>query len=90
MASTSNTLGRSEEAVAYYDQLLAANSSDPEALQGKSQALVNLGRYEEAVACFDPLLELEPENIEALEGRAFALARITSYNVCYTKLLRWA
>ena len=53
----------------------------------KGLALRNLGRYEEALKALEKSIELDPKFAYPWHGKGNVF-RITSYNVCYTKLLR--
>jgi tetratricopeptide (TPR) repeat protein len=47
--TTLSNLGRREEAISYYDKVLAIEPGNMDALNNKGNALDNLGRYEEAI-----------------------------------------
>ena len=50
--ATLGSMGRWEESLACYDHILAANSSDQQAKEGKARSLVGLGEKELAAANF--------------------------------------
>lgn len=56
-ASLAN-LGRIEEALSLYDQVLSINDQISEIWKNKSTALLKLDRYEEALACSERAIEL--------------------------------
>jgi tetratricopeptide (TPR) repeat protein len=57
-------LGKFEEAIIYFDKILAMNSSEIEAvtdaLNNKGLALNALGRHEEAISNYDRVLSILP------------------------------
>ena len=63
--------GKYEEAIAYFDKILAMNSTNSDTLNaiilnGKGLALYDLGKYEEAIAYFDKILAMNSSNIDAV------------------------
>lgn len=68
--------GRLAEAVAAYDEALAARPASPEAHFNRGNALQALGRHAEAVAAYDRLLALHPRDAEALNNRAVSLEQL--------------
>ena len=83
-------LGRSEEAVAAYDQVLDRYGDDPapalreqaaKALNNKGVTLGDLGRSEEAIAAYDQVLDRygnDPALRDVTERTREALARVSS------------
>jgi len=65
-----------EEAISYYDKVLAIDSTDIDALNGKALALDSIGKPEEAITYYDRALAIGSTNIEALNGKALALYNI--------------
>jgi len=65
-----------EEAISYYDKVLAIDSTDIDALNGKALALDSIGKPEEAISYYDKVLAISSSNIEALNGKALALYNI--------------
>jgi tetratricopeptide (TPR) repeat protein len=55
-------LGRYEEAIASYDQLISINPEDHLAWFFRGYSLHNLGRYEEAITNYDRCISINPEN----------------------------
>jgi tetratricopeptide (TPR) repeat protein len=72
-------LERHQEAIAYYDKVLAIEPEYVDATYNKGLALYNLGRYEEAIASYDRVLTIEPNNVEALNNKAAVLYSLGSY-----------
>ncbi len=66
-------IGRTEEAIAAYDQALAIKPDYHEALNNKGNALSAIGRTEEAIAAYDQALAIKPDNHEALYNKGVAL-----------------
>jgi len=64
------------EAITYYDKVLAIDSTDIDALNGKALALDAIGKPEEAISYYDKVLAIGSSNIEALNGKALALYNI--------------
>ena len=56
-----------------FDRVLALNSQDIEALNGKGQVLYNLQQWTEAIACWDQVLTLQPNYYQAWYNRGSAL-----------------
>jgi len=65
-----------EEAILFYDGVLAIESTDIDALFGKAFALDNIGKHEEAISFYDKVLEIDSTDIDALNGKALALDNI--------------
>ena len=61
------------DALAVWDQMLAANPVDPQALRGKGIALQVLGRFEEALPLFDAALAAVPTDAVGWHQKARAL-----------------
>lgn len=69
-------LARHEEAIAAYDQLLAIDANDAEALSNRAVSLAALGRHAEALASCEAALALRPDYAGALNNRGNALAAL--------------
>lgn len=67
-------LGRPEEAIACFDEVLRLDPSYRVAWQGKGGVLLAQGRYEEALACFDRALALDPDSAVDWQNKGVALA----------------
>src|SRR5829696_1325587 len=65
-----------DEAIQYYDKVLAINPSAVDALNNKGLALDHLQRYDEALQSFDKALEIDPSNQKALDGKASILSKV--------------
>lgn len=70
------SLEKYDEALQYYDKLLAIDPSYVNALNGKGNVLKDLERYNEALQYYDRALSLDPINVDALNGQTFALANL--------------
>src|SRR5919198_837884 len=54
------------EAITYFDKILAINSTDATALNNKGFALMQLGNYTAAITNFDKALAIDPTDATAL------------------------
>lgn len=70
-------LGRPEEAVAVYDELLAAAPDDVSLRYTRGLLLVELGRVDGALADFAHIVSLRPEDPTALNALGYTLADLT-------------
>lgn len=68
--------GRLVEAIGIYDQLLAANPDDVDALCSRANVLADLGRLEDALASYDRAIARDPKHADALDFRAITLASL--------------
>ena len=68
-----DSLGEYQEALTYYDSILATDPYNVNASAGKGGALFYLGRYDEAIANFDRALQVDPYNVNALDGKGAIL-----------------
>ncbi|WNJ16088.1 tetratricopeptide repeat protein [Pontibacter sp. G13] len=66
---------RHEEALAYFDTRIEAESNWPDLYTARANARVNLGDTTLAKADFSQALELDPQNAKALMGRSEILIR---------------
>ncbi|HET9807023.1 MAG TPA: tetratricopeptide repeat protein, partial [Nitrososphaeraceae archaeon] len=62
-----------DEAIKYYDKILAINASEIDALNHKGLALWELQKYNEALSYFDQILVINPSNVKALNNKGLAL-----------------
>jgi glyoxylase-like metal-dependent hydrolase (beta-lactamase superfamily II) len=71
-----NDLGRPQEALEAFDQVLAKNPDHVQMVLGKGCALMGLGRYEDSLALFDEVLARQPQSSQAeiYKGMALYLA----------------
>jgi len=72
------------ESIIYYDQVLAIDSSDIDALNGKALALDTIGKHEEAITYYDAVLAIGSSDIEALNGKALALYNLGKHEEAIT------
>lgn len=63
--------GKAEEALALYNEQLAADAKDRAARAGKVISLLELSRHDEAVAELEAALKEEPRNLPLLAGTAY-------------------
>ena len=75
-----SSLGRHEEAVSVFDQVLRINSKLSVTWKERGDSLDKLGRYEEAVISFDKALEIEPDDHEVWNNRGIALLQMGKYD----------
>src|SRR5215212_4120843 len=76
--------GLIEEALARFEQALAAAPENPEVIEAVGRALLNLDRLEEAEASFLDALELDPEWVGPRMGLAMvALARDEPFKIVH-------
>ena len=61
---------RYDEAIPYWQKVLAINSTNINALNSIANDLDNLKRYDEAIAYYDKVLAIDPNNRIALNSRA--------------------
>jgi len=73
-----------DESIIYYDQVLAIDSSDIDALNGKALALDTIGKHEEAITYYDVVLAIGSSDIEALNGKALALYNLGKHEEAIT------
>jgi tetratricopeptide (TPR) repeat protein len=66
-------LGRSKEAVASYDRVLAIKADYAQVLTNRGAALWDLKRSEDALASHDKALAIKPDFAEALTNRGVTL-----------------
>jgi tetratricopeptide (TPR) repeat protein len=69
-----------DEAIQYYDKVLAINPSAVGALNSKGLALDHLQRYDEALQSFDKALEIDPSSVNALNNKGLALDHLQRYD----------
>lgn len=74
LAENLRIVGRSDEALTHYDEMLAANPERVNALGGKAAALVSLERHEEALPILERALAIEPEYVFGISIKAAALS----------------
>ena len=69
-----------DEAIQYYDKVLAINPSAVGALNSKGLALDHLQRYDEALPYFDKALSINPSSVNALNNKGLALDHLQRYD----------
>ena len=69
-----------EEALQFYDKVLAIDPSSVNALNSKGLALDHLQRYDEAVQTFDKALSINPSSVNALNNKGLALEHLQRYD----------
>ncbi|MEQ9371301.1 MAG: tetratricopeptide repeat protein [Coleofasciculus chthonoplastes F3-SA18-01] len=69
-------LGRYEEALANFDQLISLQPNDYQAWFKRGVVLGELGRYEKALANFDQVISLQPDDYQAWHNRGAALFKL--------------
>jgi tetratricopeptide (TPR) repeat protein len=83
-------LGRSQEALEYYNRALVLTPADATALCNKGVALDNLGRMQEAMDCYEAALRLNPGLAEAWTNKGIlldAMGRGAEAMECYEKAI---
>ena len=78
-AETLNFAGRTDEALALYDQLIAANPSDGDAILGKARVYNYANRLPEAETTYRQALTVQPSNYQAQVELADVLGRRGNY-----------
>ncbi|MEH2255451.1 tetratricopeptide repeat protein, partial [Nostoc sp.] len=68
--------GRTEEAIASYDQALKFKPDYNDAWNNRGIALRNLGRTEEAIASYDQALKFKPDDHQAWNNRRIAVIKL--------------
>ena len=51
-------LGKNQEAITWFDKVLAINKNDADAMINKGHALIHLGKHQEAITWFDKVLAI--------------------------------
>jgi tetratricopeptide (TPR) repeat protein len=64
-----NDLGRYEEAISYYDKVLAIDTNNVYTLLHKGLAFLGMGKSDEAIKYFDKILAIDANNIGALKAK---------------------
>jgi tetratricopeptide (TPR) repeat protein len=72
-------LGKYEEAIEYYDKVLALDPNNKFALNNKGADLYDLGSYEEAIKYFLKRLAIDPNNKHVLYNTGTALDELGRY-----------
>src|SRR5215204_2584306 len=69
-----------DEAIQYYDKVLAINPSAVGALNSKGLALDHLQRYDEALQSFDKAFAINSSSVNALNNKGLALDHLQRYD----------
>jgi len=69
-------LGRYEEALKCYEELIKINPNYAEVWYAKGVVLRSLGRNEDAIKCYDEAIKINPNYAEAWVGKGMALANL--------------
>jgi len=83
-------LGRFDEAITYYNKVLAISPNDTDTLSNAGLALDNLGRHAQAITYYDRVLAINPADTDALYNKGLALEGLGLKNnatVYYKKVL---
>ncbi|HEY9491598.1 MAG TPA: tetratricopeptide repeat protein, partial [Nitrososphaeraceae archaeon] len=78
--------GKYEEAITYFDKILALDASDTDMLYYKGISLESLGKHEEAITYFDKVLSLDPNNENTISWKQYTLQKMGEYNDRITDL----
>ena len=65
-------MGRYDEAIIAYSQVLHLDPSDGSAAEQRGEALMNAGKYQEAIASYDRAIAMNPGRSEVLLNRSIA------------------
>jgi tetratricopeptide (TPR) repeat protein len=72
------------EAITYFDKILAINSTDATALNNKAFTLYSLGKYNEAVVYYDKAIAIRHNYASALDNKGLALNDLGKYSDAMT------
>ena len=67
-----------EEAISYYEKVLAIDSEDIDALNGIAFSFSSIGKHVEAISYYEKVLAIDSEDIDALIGIASSLENLES------------
>jgi tetratricopeptide (TPR) repeat protein len=84
-------LGRFQEAVTEYREVLSASPNDPDVLNKLGYALAHTGKLDEAVREYQKTLQIKPDDPNTLNGLGVALGRqgkLDQAVKCFTEALR--
>ena len=76
--------GKYQEAITWYDKVIAVDSNHIFALYNKGTALATLGQYQEAITWFDKVLAIDPNDVDALYNKGLSLYRTSQYQEAMT------
>ncbi len=75
-AEFSQSMGRLNESLKSYDNILARNQSNVKAWNLKGYTLSRLDRYDEALVCYNRALEIDPGYYQAVYGKSAVLGKV--------------
>ena len=79
--------GKYEEAITYFDKVLALDANDTDTLTYKGISLESLGKHDEAITYFDKVLALDPKNENTLSWKEYTLHNTGKYDDTVTSLV---
>src|SRR5829696_8198169 len=65
--------GEYQEAITWFDKVLAIDPSNVNALNNKGVALYSLGQFQEAITSYDKVLAIDPNDVLTLTNKGVAL-----------------
>ena len=72
--------GEYDEAILFFDQVLAIEPNNTEVLFYKGLAFYYLGKYDEAISYYDRVLAIAPNDVDALNNKGIALLERGDYS----------
>ena len=76
--------GKYEEAITYFDKVLALDANDTDTLYYKGISLESLGKHDEAITYFDKVLSLDPNNADTLTYKGISLESLGKHDEAIT------
>jgi tetratricopeptide (TPR) repeat protein len=70
--------GAYDEAIFWFDEALAIEPNNLDALNGKGLSLYELGKYQEAIIYYDKALAIEPNDIYALINKGVTMKTLST------------
>ena len=86
-----HAIGKSKEAIKYFDECLLINPDYFSAILNKGSALISINEFEESLACLDRALEIKSSDRGAWKNKGLVLrkmGRIEEAINCYNKALQ--
>jgi hypothetical protein len=71
-----DNLGKYNEAIDCYDNVLRIDPNEVNALNSKGVSLRKLGKYNEAIDCYDNVLRIDPDHTAAKHNKQIALEQL--------------